>query len=170
MMGRGGAFTYLWADDRAGEKVALEEFLRRVGEARLADPGMHIYHYAPYEVTALKRLVVTHQVGEEVLDDLLRANVFVDLYAVVRRSVRVGQESYSIKKLEPLYMGSDTRDGEVATAVDSIVQYADYCRARPAMRGRRPSSATRSSSTTPTTACRRSSSSTGCAPSQAHHL
>ena len=80
-------------------------------------------------MTALKRLVVAHQTGEDYLDDLLRAGVFVDLYAVIRRSVRVGQPSYSIKKLEPLYMGDQLRTGEVTNAADSIAEYAEYCAA-----------------------------------------
>lgn len=122
-------FSHLWADDRIAEKQALEAFLNRVRDLRKAHPDMHIYHYAPYEATALKRLVVTHQTGEDYLDDLLRANVFVDLYAVVRRSVRVGQPSYSIKKLEPLYMGDELRAGEVTNAADSIAEYAHYCAA-----------------------------------------
>src|SRR5579862_6849964 len=37
------------------------------------------------------------------LDGLLRGEVFVDLYSVVRRGLQAGVESYSIKKLEPLY-------------------------------------------------------------------
>ncbi|WP_245314010.1 hypothetical protein [Bradyrhizobium elkanii] len=40
---------------------------------------------------------------ENEVDDLLRAEIFVDLYSVVRHSIRASVESYSIKKLEPLY-------------------------------------------------------------------
>ena len=40
---------------------------------------------------------------ENELDQMLRAGIFVDLYAVVRHSIRASVESYSIKKLEPLY-------------------------------------------------------------------
>ena len=129
MLDTAGHFTHLWSDDRAAEQRALAAFFTRVRELRAAHPDMHIYHYAPYEVTALKRLVVTHQIGEDYLDELLRGNVFVDLYSVVRRSVRVGQPSYSIKKLEPLYMGDQLRTGEVTNAADSIAEYALYCAA-----------------------------------------
>ena len=108
---------------------AYEQLVDHLMQAWEQDPGMHVYHYAPYEVTALKRLVVAHQTGEDYLDDLLRAGVFVDLYAVIRRSVRVGQPSYSIKKLEPLYMGDQLRTGEVTNAADSIAEYAEYCAA-----------------------------------------
>jgi predicted RecB family nuclease len=34
---------------------------------------------------------------------MLRAGLFVDLYAVIRHAIRASVESYSIKKLEPLY-------------------------------------------------------------------
>ena len=37
------------------------------------------------------------------MDRLLRGEVLVDLYRVVRQGLRAGVESYSIKKLEPLY-------------------------------------------------------------------
>lgn len=40
---------------------------------------------------------------EEEIDKLLRGQVLVDLYAVVRHAIRASVESYSIKSLEPLY-------------------------------------------------------------------
>src|SRR5690606_21549201 len=64
-------------------------------------------------------------VGENEVDQLLREHVLVDLYPIVRKALRVGSPSYSIKKLEPLYMGSELRSGEVTNAADSITEYAD---------------------------------------------
>lgn len=122
-----GLFTPLWAHDRAEERSALIGFFDYVSERRARHPGLHIYHYAPYEVTALKRLTVRHSYGEDLLDDLLREGVFVDLYRTVRQSIRVSESSYSIKKLEPLYMGTELRDDSgVTTAADSILQYQEY--------------------------------------------
>jgi RNase_H superfamily len=40
---------------------------------------------------------------EDELDRMLRAGLFVDLYAVIRHAIRASVESYSIKKLEPIY-------------------------------------------------------------------
>ena len=40
---------------------------------------------------------------EDELDQLLRGKRFVDLFAVVRQGLRASVESYSIKRLEPLY-------------------------------------------------------------------
>lgn len=125
------SFTGLWADSRAEERAALERFVALVEERRRTHPGMRIYHYAPYEVTALKRLTVRHGLGERELDDWLRAGLFIDLYSVVRSSLRAGVPSYSIKKLEPLYMGADHRDQDgVTTAADSVTEYHAYTLAK----------------------------------------
>ena len=85
---------------------------------------MHIYHYAPYETSHLVAMAARHGVREGEIDRLLREGVFVDLYPLVLRTVRVGSRSYSIKKLEPLYMGEDVRTSDVQKGDDSIVQYA----------------------------------------------
>ena len=118
-------FDYLWADDHRSEKQALGEFLELVASRRAKFPDMHIYHYAPYEVTALKRLVAKHPEHEDALDDLLRAGRFVDLYATVRVGVLVSQPSYSIKALEPLYMDR-AREGDVKAGDASIAEYHRY--------------------------------------------
>ena len=66
-------------------------------------PDLHIYHYAPYEPAALKRLMGRYATRENEIDRMLRSGLFIDLYAVVRHGIRASVESYSIKKLEPLY-------------------------------------------------------------------
>ncbi|RYV49397.1 TM0106 family RecB-like putative nuclease [Pengzhenrongella frigida] len=124
-------FTTFWAHDRAEEKKALLDFLDYLAARRAVHPDLHVYHYAAYEKSALQRLAGRHGVGEDAVADLLRAGVLVDLYTIVRASVRVGQDSYSIKKLEPLYMPS-ARSGEVTNASASIVEYAEACAVRDA--------------------------------------
>src|SRR4029079_189093 len=106
-----GAFRPLWAHDRASERRALVDFLAMVRKRRKRHPHMHIYHYAAYEKTALLRLAGRYGVGEDEADDLLRNGVLVDLYPLVRKSIRVGTENYSLKSLEPLYMGGQLRTG-----------------------------------------------------------
>ncbi len=86
---------------------------------------MHVYHYAAYERTHLLSLAARHGVGEDDVDDLLRAGVLVDLYPIVRKALVVGSRSYSIKKLEPLYMGEDLRLSDVTNAADSITAYVE---------------------------------------------
>ncbi|WP_394195271.1 TM0106 family RecB-like putative nuclease [Microbacterium foliorum] len=116
-------YTALWAHDFAEEREAFERFLDFVKLRRAAHPGMHIYHYAPYETSHLVAMAARHGVREGEIDRLLREGVFVDLYPLVLRTVRVGTRSYSIKKLEPLYMGADVRTSDVQKGDDSIVQY-----------------------------------------------
>ncbi|MEV4777327.1 TM0106 family RecB-like putative nuclease [Microbacterium sp. LWH12-1.2] len=116
-------YTPLWAHTFADERRALETFLDFVNARRAAHPGMHIYHYAPYETSHLVAMAARHGVREGEVDRLLREGVFVDLYPLVLRTVRVGSRSYSIKKLEPLYMGDDVRTSDVQKGDDSIVQY-----------------------------------------------
>src|SRR3546814_19630819 len=58
---------------------------------------------------------------EDELDDLLRGEVFVDLYRVVRQGLVIGSPSYSLKKLEPLYM--PPRTAEIPDAGSSLVEY-----------------------------------------------
>ncbi|GAT72050.1 superfamily I DNA and RNA helicase and helicase subunits [Microbacterium sp. HM58-2] len=116
-------YTALWAHDFAAEREAFETFLDFVKVRRAAHPGMHIYHYAPYETSHLVAMAARHGIREGEVDRLLREGVFVDLYPLVLRTVRVGSRSYSIKKLEPLYMGEDVRTSDVQKGDDSIVQY-----------------------------------------------
>ena len=118
-------YTALWAHDFAQEKQALLDFLAFVKLRRQQHPGMHIYHYAPYEPTHLFDMAQRHGVGEADVDRLLRDGVFVDLYPIVRRALRVGSRSYSIKKLEPLYMGDEVRTSDVQKGDDSIVKYVE---------------------------------------------
>ncbi len=128
--GRAGRFHPLWAHDRPDERQALIDFLALVAKRRKRYPNMHVYHYAAYEKTALLRLAGRHGVGEDEVDDLLRSGTLVDLYPIVRKSIRTGSESLSLKALEPLYMGSRLRSGDVTTATDSITQYAKYSELR----------------------------------------
>ncbi|WP_207386138.1 TM0106 family RecB-like putative nuclease [Protofrankia symbiont of Coriaria ruscifolia] len=115
-------FHPFWAHDRAGEKRALEQFIDWALRRLTDHPRAHIYHYAPYEPNALKRLAARHGTREQQVDALLAGHRLVDLYTVVRRSLKISQRSYSIKYLEPLYMPG-ARGAEVKTAVDSIVAY-----------------------------------------------
>jgi len=116
-------YSALWAHTFADEKQALLDFLAFVKLRRQTHPDMHIYHYAPYETSHLSAMAARHGVGEAEVDRLLREGVFVDLYPIVLRSVRIGSRSYSIKKLEPLYMGAEVRTSDVQKGDDSIVQY-----------------------------------------------
>lgn len=92
-----------WATTDAEERAAFEAVMDAFANAWARDPGMHVYHFGHYEVSALKRLAGRHASRTDVLDNLLRAERFVDLHRVTRQTLRAGVESYSIKQLEQYY-------------------------------------------------------------------
>ena len=96
-------YTAYWAMTDREERNAFEAVMDRIAVATAAHPSMHVYHYAPYETTAFKRLMGRYATRESELDGMLRAGRFVDLYAVVHQGLRAGIERYSIKNLEALY-------------------------------------------------------------------
>ena len=114
-------FKPFWAHTREEEKLAFEKFMDYVTAHLTRQPDAHIYHYAPYEETALKRLMSLHGTRESEVDNLLRARRLVDLYKVVRESIRVSEPRYSIKNIERFYL--EARSGEVTNAGASIVYY-----------------------------------------------
>jgi uncharacterized protein len=118
------SFVDFWGHDAAGERAAFESLVDWVYARFERDPAMHVYHYAPYEVAALRRLMGKYASREREVDALLRAEVFVDLYRVVRQGVRIGEPRYSLKNVEHLYRPA--RAGEVATAGQSVVEYARW--------------------------------------------
>jgi predicted RecB family nuclease len=96
-------YEAVWSFNRAEEKRTFENFIATVMERLRRYPDMHIYHYGAYEETAIKRMAGQHATCVEEVDQLLRGNVLVDLYRAVQQGLRASVESYSIKKLEPLY-------------------------------------------------------------------
>ena len=92
-----------WAFDPAAERAAFEAFIDFVIERWERSPDLHIYHFAPYEPAALKRLMGRYATRESELDRLLRGERFVDLHAIARQAVRASVESYSLKDLEVFY-------------------------------------------------------------------
>jgi predicted RecB family nuclease len=116
-----GEFRAFWAHDHKAEAAALADLLDFF-RARLEQfPKARIYHYAPYEITALRRLTTKYGIGEAFLDRLMRERRFVDLYAVVRGGLLASEKNYSIKSLEAFY--GLVREGEVKTAGGSVVAY-----------------------------------------------
>jgi uncharacterized protein len=113
-------FTPLHAANRDEERAALERFVDLV-HARLREyPDMHVYHYAQYEIAALKRMMGRYGTREDEIDDLLRREVFVDLLRVVRNGVRTSRPGYGLKELEAFLdfdRRADVRDGGTSILV-----------------------------------------------------
>jgi uncharacterized protein len=117
-------FKDFWAHDREQEKKTFKQFIEWVFQRWLDDHTMHIYHYASYEITACRKLMGRYGVCEYEVDQLLRNNVFVDLYKIVRHGLLVGEPRYSIKNVEHLYRPK--RETEVADGGASIVVYEHW--------------------------------------------
>lgn len=116
-----GEFRASWGHDHAAEAQALTELLAFFRDRLDANPTARIYHYAAYEITALRRLTTKYGIGEAFLDRLLRERRFVDLFAVVRGGLIGSERNYSIKSMEAFY--GRVREGEVKTAGGSVVAY-----------------------------------------------
>jgi RNase_H superfamily/AAA domain len=123
-----GAYHAWWGHDDAGEQHAFEQFVDFAIARLELYPDMHIYHYAAYEKTALRRLMSRHGTREEEVDRLLRNEVLVDLYRVVRQGIRLSTDSYSLKKVERLYMPA--REESIADAAGSMVMYERWLTSR----------------------------------------
>lgn len=119
--GKAWHFKGFWAHDRQEERQAFEDFMDFVTARRVQYPNAHIYHYANYEESALKRLACAHATRVQEVDDLLRQGALVDLYKVVREALRISEPNYSIKSVERFYRPQ--RSGQVQNAGASIVYY-----------------------------------------------
>ena len=102
---KSGALKYdrIWSYDDAQEKAGFELFMDTVMLRWSKHPEMHVYHFHHYEQTALKKLAGKFATRSVELDQLLRAEIFIDLHRVTREAIRAGIERYSIKDLEQFY-------------------------------------------------------------------
>ncbi len=121
-----GAVVYqaLWGKDRDGEREVFERFVDWIVARRQRYPRMHVYHYAAYERTALTRLMGEHATREDDVDQFLRDELLVDLYRIVKQSLRASVDSYSIKAIEKLY--GFERSAEVSGGDESIVRFEEW--------------------------------------------
>lgn len=118
-----GGFHDFWARDPSEEKAAFEALVDYLMDAWERDPGMHVYHYAPYEPARLQSLSARYDTRVAEVQRLDRGHRLVDLYAVVRQGLRISKESYSIKKLESFYWGHVRGDEGVSDALGSVVAF-----------------------------------------------
>jgi uncharacterized protein len=117
-------YEALWGRDREGEREVFTRFVDWIVERRRRYPGLHVYHYASYERSALTRLMGEHGVREQEVDDFLRQEVLVDLYRVVKQALRASTDSYSIKAIEKLY--GFERTAEVEGGDEAVVRFEEW--------------------------------------------
>ena len=117
-------YTPLWAANPEQERRNFKTFIDLVVRLRMDDPGAHVYHFAPYEPAALKRLMGRFATQEVELDGLLRGKAFVDLHQVVKRALIASVERYSIKDLEPFFGYERSQDLREASQSRRLVESA----------------------------------------------
>ncbi len=119
-------FKFWWAHDRKQEEKAFKCWVKWIEERRSIEKynDMHIYHYGHYEKAAMRQLQEKYN-GCEEITDWLRSGLLVDLLPIVKTSIFLGEEGYSIKNVEKIYPEEYKfkRDADVANAVDSIIEY-----------------------------------------------
>lgn len=124
----GGEFRWWWGHDREQEERAFVRFAEWL-EKKL-DMGGNVYHYGHYEVTALRRVGLRAMTAEGVkasryLEEVMEGGRFVDIYKIVRDCMVVGEQSYSIKKIEKL-VGISREGSELADAESSVGMYHEW--------------------------------------------
>jgi predicted RecB family nuclease len=122
--GKDYAFKDWWANDEVQEKLAFEAFIDWTYKRWQEDPTMHIYHYASYEITAIRKLSTRCHTRLDEVSDMLKNGVFIDLYKLVKNGLLIGEPKYSIKNVEHLYRAKRTTD--VANGGESIVFYENW--------------------------------------------
>jgi predicted RecB family nuclease len=121
-------YQAFWAHDRDGERRAFEALVDLIHARLERDPDLHVYHFSGSEPSTLKRLMAEYLTREAQVDDLLRRQVFVDLHTIVRRALRAGVPSYSLKDIEALY--GFTRSGAVQSGTQAILHYERWLHQR----------------------------------------
>jgi uncharacterized protein len=115
------AFKDWWAHTPEQEKTAFEGFIDWVYDRWKRDNTLHVYHYANYEVAAMRKLSTRYETRIKEVAEMLANGVFVDLYKIVLNGVLIGEPRYSIKNVEHLFRSKRTT--QVANGGDSVIAY-----------------------------------------------
>ena len=124
-------FKYFYVKDntRESEFEIFKELVLFFKQRFENFPDAYIYHYHDYETRALKELASEYSAifpeGNNVIDDLLRRQKFVDLYRVVEHTLRTSEKDLSLKSLEKFYRKD--REANIKTAADSIRLFDNWC-------------------------------------------
>ncbi len=121
-------FSARWAEDHDSERRAFEEVVDLIDARLAADPALHVYHYAGYEVSVLRRLAGRYGTREAEVDDLLRRGVLVDLLKVVRGGLQASVPGYGLKEMEVFL--DFPRQAEIRDGGTSIVEYERFMQTR----------------------------------------
>lgn len=104
------------AETRAQQRAALDEVLDAIAQRRRSHPELHVFHYTSAVRSALLCAGGRFGTGEELIDELLRGGVFVDLYPIVRSALLVGVDSYTPDRLRSLLPDAELPANATTTA------------------------------------------------------
>ena len=126
-----GVFKYFYLDSntRDSEFKIFKDLILFLKKRLKEYPDAYIYHYNDYETRALKELASEYSAvfpeGNNIVDDLLRKQKFVDLYRIVEHTLRTSEKDLSLKSLEKFYRKE--REANIKTAADSIRLFDNWC-------------------------------------------
>ena len=122
-------FFFVEENNRDSEFEIFKQLVKFLKKRFDDYPNAFIYHYNDYETRALKELASEYSSifpeGNNLVDDLLRKQKFVDLYRVVERTIQTSEKDLSLKSLEKFYRKE--REANIKTASDSIRLYDNWC-------------------------------------------
>ena len=124
-------FKAWWAHNKSQEEIAFKDWVKWIEDRRSIEEykDMHIYHYGHYEKAAMRQLQEKYTGCSDKIDEWLRSGLLVDLLPIVKASMYLGEEGYSIKNVEKIYPSKYTkkfkfnRSADVSNAVESIIEY-----------------------------------------------
>ena len=110
-------YSRFWALTEGEEREAFEQFIDLAVRRRSCFPDSRIYHYGVSGPGGLARLATVHGTCESEVEKIVSQGWTFDLYPVVRDSVQVGVEQYSLEALEEAYSfrrSVPTQDAQLA--------------------------------------------------------
>ena len=125
------SFKAWWAHDPFQEEKSFKDWVKWIEDRRSIEEykDLHIYHYGHYEKAAMRQLQEKYTGCSDQIDEWLRSGLLVDLLPIVKASMYLGEEGYSIKNVEKIYPSKYTkkfkfkRSADVSNAVESIIEY-----------------------------------------------
>lgn len=111
--------------------ASIENMLRYAGFSALSQQDLVLGYCRRFGEDALLK-IVSHTPFQAAPVSIRGLNdaAIIQLFQIVRHGLRIGEDNYSIKTVELLYRSK--RATEVATAIDSIVQYSRWIESKQA--------------------------------------
>ena len=116
------SFKPWWAHNEFQEETAFKDWVKWIEDRRSIKEykDMHIYHYGHYEKAAMRQLQEKYTGCSDQIDEWLRSGLLVDLLPIVKASMYLGEEGYSIKNVEKIYPSKYTKKFNFKRSADVL--------------------------------------------------